>query len=398
MTLYFYNPGEIDIRGATIAGLSAKEDSDSAIGFFGTGLKYSIASILRWGGDITIWSGDTPYKFEVEKMQFRDKEFEQIVLRFGGETQTLGFTTEYGKKWQGWQVFRELYSNALDEGGHVTDKEVYPESGSTLIVVNCPVLDEPYEIKDEIVLRKNIHWVYETPRLKLADEISVNLYYKGVRVWKGVHLFTWNAFCSSHFELSEDRDIKNIYMARILMQEETMQCTDEELIFRILTADKQFGESLLEYPSHYKVSEEFLSVAKRLWKQDPKRYEKLRAVIEKHAPELTEPKEVELTPIMELQLKKAVVLADRMQMSPLEYKISVRDLGESRLGTYNSSTGQIYLSPEVFNQGTKQVLSTLYEELLHAKTGKQDCTYNMQTFLFNKIISMYEEHVFKEPI
>ena len=48
-SLLFTNPGEIDIRGATIAGLSAKEDA-GAIGYFGTGLKYAIAQVLANGG------------------------------------------------------------------------------------------------------------------------------------------------------------------------------------------------------------------------------------------------------------------------------------------------------------------------------------------------------------
>lgn len=79
MTLYFHNPGEIDIRGATIAGLSAKE-GDNPIGFFGTGLKYSIASVLRWGGSIKIYSSQTQYSFGASELEFRGKSFSQVML------------------------------------------------------------------------------------------------------------------------------------------------------------------------------------------------------------------------------------------------------------------------------------------------------------------------------
>lgn len=69
--------------------------------------------------------------------------------------------------------------------------------------------------------------------------------------------------------------------------------------------------------------------------------------------------------------------------------IEVCHLGESVLGKYED--GKIELSPNCFEQGTKQVVSTLYEECFHAKTGHADCTYNMQTALFNIIISLNEE-------
>jgi hypothetical protein len=130
--LYFHNPGEIDIRGATIAGLSAKQ-GDSPIGFFGTGLKYAIASVLRWQGRISIWSGTEEYKFLARSLDFRGVEFQQIMMN----DQPLGFTTEYGKTWQPWQIFRELYANALDEGGGVSDCALRPNHSPSAIASSC---------------------------------------------------------------------------------------------------------------------------------------------------------------------------------------------------------------------------------------------------------------------
>ena len=48
MSIIFTNQGEIDIRAVTTFGVSVKNDN-SAIGMFGTGLKYAIAIILRHG-------------------------------------------------------------------------------------------------------------------------------------------------------------------------------------------------------------------------------------------------------------------------------------------------------------------------------------------------------------
>lgn len=46
MAVIFENPGEIDPRMISTFGVNVKEN-DSAIGFFGTGLKYAIAILLR---------------------------------------------------------------------------------------------------------------------------------------------------------------------------------------------------------------------------------------------------------------------------------------------------------------------------------------------------------------
>ncbi len=97
-------------------------------------------------------------------------------------------------------------------------------------------------------------------------------------------------------------------------------------------------------------------------------------------------------------LARASAFCARMGVNPAEHSIAIAELGNSILGQYEKDTGNIYISPAVFAQGTKAVVSTLYEELIHAETGKEDCNYDMQTFLFNQIVTLYEEHVFGEPI
>ncbi len=52
----FRNKGVIDPSSITTFGVSSKENP-GAIGFFGTGLKYAIAILLREGCDITIHAG-----------------------------------------------------------------------------------------------------------------------------------------------------------------------------------------------------------------------------------------------------------------------------------------------------------------------------------------------------
>lgn len=395
--LYFYNPGEIDIRGATIAGLSAKED-ESAIGMFGTGLKYSIACILRWGGSVTIWSGTNKYEFHLDDLEFRGKDFQQIIMTHNGVSQSLNITTNYGRNWGEWQVFRELYANALDEGGDVTKKETKPKSGLTVIMTDLGPLFDVYLSRDNIILPKTTSWDVEDQTIQIKNKPSNYLYYKGVRVHKSEYALTYNGLDSTSFQLTEDRSLDSTYWPYRDIVKSIMQCSDRAVIKTALTADIPYAEKGFFWAADYDASDTFIAAACEVYKSDPKRYETLKSFVSKHKPELTIPEVVPMTKVQTMQLQKATKLVGMMGLNPGNYDISVRDLGPSVLGRYDRVMDKIYLSPTLFEQGTKQVLSCLLEELTHAETGLADCTYPMQTHLFNQIVSLYEEHVFGEPV
>ena len=88
-TFIFQNAGVMDPRAITTFGVSSKEN-DSAIGYFGTGLKYAIAVLLRYGCEITIWTGGQKYEFTTQKTRIRVNDFE--IVQMNGEP--LAFTTE----------------------------------------------------------------------------------------------------------------------------------------------------------------------------------------------------------------------------------------------------------------------------------------------------------------
>ena len=112
MTVSFQNPGLIDLRAIQIMGVSVK-DTDNPIGYFGTGLKYAIATLLRNSQSITIWRGLEPYRFSASAENIRGKSFS--VVRMNGEP--LGITTDLGRNWQMCHAFREVYAHNLDERG-----------------------------------------------------------------------------------------------------------------------------------------------------------------------------------------------------------------------------------------------------------------------------------------
>jgi len=83
-------PGLLDTRSFTTFGINAKPNAKSPIGMFGTGLKYSIAVLMRQALKVTVWIGDQPYEFLLKNPSFEVKissQFECVgseVLRAVG--------------------------------------------------------------------------------------------------------------------------------------------------------------------------------------------------------------------------------------------------------------------------------------------------------------------------
>lgn len=395
MTLYFHNPGEIDIRGATIMGLNVKDDIDTAIGFFGTGLKYSIASILRWKGSIQIYSGRTVFSFGAEDINFRGKDFQRVSMSENVQrNEPLGFTTEYGKKWEAWQIFRELLANARDEGGDVSEHYIAPAENTTVIVVSCPMLEAEFCNRNRIILPADSPWDFEGVSGHLRNRPAESVYYRNVRVLDRDTALTYNV--SKDLQLTEDRTVKSRWDLSNAISKLLAECTDRRAIFTALSQEDGL-EYDLEFGTWHSYSDEFLDVAVEFYKQAPRKHKRLREVLERHRPDSAAEHEIELRPIQHLTLTRAIKLVDQMGMPASETTIKIVDLGSDTLGQYRATTGYVYLDPKVFEQGTKQVVATLYEELLHKTTGLDDCSYPMQTHLFNLIVSLHEEHVFQEP-
>lgn len=130
--LMIANQGEVDPRAFTLLGASVKE-GDDAIGMFGSGTKYSLATLVRNGLPPIIFAGEERIEISAKTTNFRGQSFEVITIN-GQET---SITTETGKKWVPTHCVREFWSNAQDEGGAewaITD-EVFGEPGTTRIFI-----------------------------------------------------------------------------------------------------------------------------------------------------------------------------------------------------------------------------------------------------------------------
>jgi len=381
--VYFKNNGVIDITSVTTFGVNAKE-TDNPFGYFGTGLKYAIAILLRDNQSITVYAGLDKYVFSTAKKVIREKEFDIVCMN----DMQLGFTLELGKNWKLWQAYRELYCNTIDEAGVITLDTCEPDEGKTLIVIEGKEFIECHKEKSNIIL--------ETEPLFSENGIDIHLggghamYMNTIKVMDSPNhtMYTYNL--TKHIELTEDRTIKHAHQADGAVRRAVIGCDNVDFIKAFCTAPEGTYEQKLDCNGWGDIpSTVFLETVKSLKFKDITNASIL-ALYRKFTEVKKEPEPAVMTDIEKEQLKRAVKFCKGIGYEADGYQINVTDdLSKSILGMVRN--GEVYLSRRVFQQGTKQVAATLLEEYLHIEKKFSDETYEFQTYLFDVIMTLGEQ-------
>lgn len=387
MKIIFRNKGSIDPRSITTFGVSSK-GSDTAIGYFGTGLKYAIAILLREGCAIDIFTGGQHLQFGTSEQRIRIDDFTFITMN--GDP--LSFTTELGKNWESWQAVRELWCNCLDEQGEAFSSEYFddiPSEDETVIIVSGRSAIEAWSIRDTIMLSGQP--ILQTEHVDIYQGQSQHIYYKGVRVHdlSRPSMFTYNV--KSHIELTEDRTMKHAVLAGWYVAKGIATLSDRSFLGKTLVASDQWFEHFLDFGS-VTACDDFTGIVRQMARmQTPglngsatncARFDKNEL--------LDDLPRMAISQIDNLRLKKSINFANSIGFPVDEYEIIVIEhLGEGVLG--RAANDKIYLSKIVFMQGTKMVAGTLIEEFIHLRHKLADETRSMQNFLFDSLVSLGEQ-------
>lgn len=178
------NDGELDVRLIALMGGSTKSNEEFKIGQFGTGLKYVLAYVIRNGVDFRIKTGEHEVKLSYDVEVIRDEEFK--VLYIDGERTSI--TDKMGKDWKAWMIVRELYSNALDEGGAtygtVQEEEIQPgqKDKTAFYIEMTPEFLQVYNEWNKYFI-VNQQPMYEDRKVKLYPaEGTLKLYKQGILI------------------------------------------------------------------------------------------------------------------------------------------------------------------------------------------------------------------------
>lgn len=277
----FETPGLIDLRAFTIMGAHAKPKTDNPIGFFGTGLKYAIAVLVRLGASPTAYVGRDRLRFSRRTgATFRGAPLDAIkmeVLKAGNvraTTYELPFTTRYGERWEPWMAFRELESNTRDEGGRTYTVPsgpdfdlLLPSDDMTRIVVDLPVFAEV--VVDDVFLRGGGRQSAPGTILEAFPGESERLWYRTMRVLDlpKPTLMTYNFL--EDLALTEDRTIKNEYEARLILGKWLLTDATADQIELVLKAPEDAWEHDLSLPNWHPPSAAFVEVMRDRKKPAP---------------------------------------------------------------------------------------------------------------------------------
>lgn len=398
--IVFENRGEIDLRTIHTFGVSVKE-GDSPIGFFGTGLKYAIAVLLRHDHKIAIFSGMKSVAFDIRHEEVRGQEFDFVTMSVDGAAPVdAGFTTQLGRGWELWMAYRELACNCKDESGNAykDSSPIDPRNDFTFVSVTGDEFSAIHAESWKYILESDPDWIVGD--MEIRNHHAEYFFYRGVRVMKFPReaLLCYNTI--EKIELTEDRTVKDTWNVPYRIARTLLKSDNELVLKRVLAADEKFLEHHLDFhgwsvpasPSFLKVCGEL--VLDRSVKLNPTALK----VFEESSKTEFEPRVLALTNVQQMSLDRALAFCERLGFRIEDnYPIKVVEtLGGGCLGMARNNT--VFVAEQAFQMGgAKLVASTLIEEFIHLKHGYADNTREMQNWLFEKLVSVGEE-LFGSPL
>lgn len=377
MTVYLANAGELDLNTIRIMGVSVKT-GDTPIGYFGTGLKYAIATLLRTGHEVCLTLGNRDkYVFTGRDEVIRGETFKRVYMN----SEALSFTTDLGKNWEVWQAFRELYSNMLDEGGAASTK---PVQSDTVISVKGPEFTNCYHSRADIFLDSIP--IQTIDGLEIHPMPSRHVYYRGVRAMTLPKAAAMTYNITTHKELTEDRTLKSAWDVQYMVETRLPQVRDTN-VATVVVRGGDFWESDLDFSNAYSTSSEFMSVA-RANAADANMNNGIRRLVEKSNKEQALFPEVAPSKDESNTLREAFSILEYAGCDLDLYEVTLCEtLGPNVMGLYHTVKDQVFLSREALMRGSNYAAMVLYEEWLHKRHKLKDNSRAMQTFLLGKIIS-----------
>lgn len=418
------NKGEMDVNALLLMGATNKKGDDSMIGYFGSGLKYSIAVLLKFGISFHIFAGEKEIKVTTTQKDFRGNKIDVIKIN----NRLTSMTTEMGPDWKAWFAVREIYCNAIDEGEYNLGIAGEPvgEKGKTIFFIEfSEELEHLFSNWDKYFSdkRKDLIIDSEEHRTKMfngsrGDGENLVIYRKGIQCYYE------KKKCLYHYdlgwvEINESRILTSIWDFKFHLPKVIALIADRGVIKNIFDNYKDTFEEGLEWGYARSFNKEWLDVI-----------DGRTLVIDKFAGHYQEeiasnPREFLVLPIgivdslgdyfgkkitimgssnaydSGVKIKMTTKQEERVK-SALEFlksgdieikaPVVIYDFkDEQTLG--EAKNGEIRLSQKVFDMGKRLIVATVLEEASHLDSGKGDKTRAFQDYLFNKLINLLEDKV-----
>lgn len=368
-------------------GVTAKPNTDNPIGHFGTGLKYAIAIALRkrWKISVTNYVNRVPteYVFTCETDDFRGQEIEVVKCN----DTVLPFTTHYGAHWKDWTVFRELYSNTLDENGamEIHNGEVSIADGSVFTIESDEFAEIAYN-KEDYFLEDGKYDVFLEGQ---GVEVLANPKYAGKIFFKGIYIgeipeAKYGYAFSKKVALTEDRTIANQWSVEYDIGMCICSCEPSENLKEYLLSGgkRKIMEENMSVPSYGSWKMEFLHFVTNLHKEYP--HSLLSCFSSAIPSSKKEYIETELGVVENNMLEDALKLLKKCGFDT-NHEIKIVEIKDSSLIAFVEK-GIIHLTSKAF-KNNDYLVSTLIEEISHVN-GYVDETREYEQYLCDTMVRL----------
>lgn len=414
------NKGLLDIRLIALMGGTTKAGNYHKIGHFGTGLKYTLAFLFRNKIDFKIFVGAEEVKVHIEEEQIGETLFEIICIN-GHRT---SITTQMGEDWKTWMIIRELYSNALDEGGanHVLTEEISGmENETSFFIEFTPKVMEVYNNWNEFFLVDREPF-YSDDKMKIYPQSGpLKLYKQGILIKAYPDRESLFNYDITHAEINELREYKGSEELDICKS--IMNIGDKKVIeYFIENIKEEHYESKVDYDywSHTKfngVWEETLKGCKIIHTKAVEQLEAKGIEVDKAA-NITVPKKLyagltkQIDGIGALRVSKAVndffeiydeKLDDKVKqaiklLEDTDYYIDPEltfcygVFGNKQvMAKVDLDQKKIFISEKHLDTDLFSVMTMLVEENEHYKTGFSDHTREFQQHFIDMYVNQLVE-------
>jgi hypothetical protein len=404
------NDGILDIRLVALMGGTTKANDVFKIGQFGTGLKYTLAFLFRNNLHFRIFAGMDEISISLDEEVIRDEKFEIICIN-GHRT---SITTRMGADWQAWMIIRELWSNALDEGGadrYVTS-QIAGQEGKTVFYIQVDKqIQEVLDQWDKYFIHGIQPWFENSSYAIYPGGDSRRLYKNGILIQEEEKTKTMFAYDIKYAKLNELREFKGSPEYEITTALLNANQRVVEYLLENVTEDYYEGNNLSFDWWHIKFNETWervignakiihpkalqnlkdagaeipnnlLVVPEPLYKALSKQFERMSALrvadkigefFEDHSPEA------------EKKLKQGLVILEACgyHVHP-ELSFVFGYFGDKKiLAKVSMNEKRVYISNTVLRASLHAIVDCLLEESEHFNTGMSDCSREFQQHWIN---------------
>lgn len=217
--LKIQNKGELDIRLVALMGGTTKANDQFKIGQWGSGLKYTLAWLIKNNLSFHVFIGNKKVEITTETENISGVDFEIICIN-GNRT---SITTQMGgDAWEAWMIVRELWCNALDEGGElkeITENISGTENTTTFFIQLSSELKNVWDNWTDYFIHDSKP-MFENESYKIYQGgNTLRLYKQGVLIYENKNtksLFTYDIKQADINELREFRGTPSREMVHAL--------------------------------------------------------------------------------------------------------------------------------------------------------------------------------------